>query len=121
MEIRAARRSDVIALCGDTYPQSMRAIVVEHQGEPVGIAGVLNSSPAQCFSTMQDVVRASPKTILKVAKALAGILNQSRGPVYAIADQSEPTAPRFLSHIGFKYLTTTYQGEVDQWVKPSQL
>ena len=120
MEIRPARRSDVVALCGDTYRQSMKAIVVEHKGKPVGIAGVLRTSPAQCFSAMDDILRTSPKTILKVAKALSELLDESQRPVFAIASEDETTAARFLTHIGFKYLTTTSQGEVYQWHKQSQ-
>lgn len=120
MEIRAARKTDVIALCGDTYRNSMRAITVEHEGRAVAIAGVMYSQPAQCFSVMTDVVRSSPKTIIKVSRALTEILNQSRVPVYAMANKDEPTAERFLSHIGFTHLTTTFQGEVYLWPIQSQ-
>lgn len=101
MEIRAARRSDVIAICGDAYAQSLRAIVVEHEGKPVGIAGVLHTSPHQCFSEMSDEMRQSPKTIVKVARAMREILNSYDTKVYAIASIGEKNSSRFLEFVGF--------------------
>lgn len=115
MVIRPATKADVEALCGQRYPNAIRALTVEHDGEPVAIAGVLHSTPMQCFSTMKDVVRQSPKTIVKCAKQLRNILNCYECRILAIAEDREPTAKRFLEFVGFEYLDTTSQGEIYQW------
>lgn len=95
----------------------MRALVIEDDGKPVAIVGVLHTEPMQCFSVMTDPVRRSPKTIVKVALRLRQMLDSYTGTVYALADKNEPNAPRFLKFIGFEYFNTTVQGEIYRWRK----
>lgn len=115
MEIRPTRRDDVIALCGDSYNQSLRGLTIEHEGEPIGLAGILHTNPLQCFSEMTDTLRKSPRTIVKCAIKLRDILDSYSVDIYAIANEDEPTAPRFLEYVGFKYVSSTVQGELYKW------
>ena len=121
MVIRPATRSDVIDLCGDSYPEGMRALVVESDGVPIGIAGILHTMPRQCFSVMKDEIRSSPRVILRVAKQLRPMMDSYDTPIYAIASEDEPTSTRFLEYVGFEYHDTTVQGEVYQWRRQQQL
>ena len=121
MVIRPATRTDVIKLCGDSYPEGMRALVVESDGDPVGIAGILHTMPRQCFSVMDDAIRSSPRAIVRCAKQLRPILDSYNTPIYAIASEDEPTAVHFLEYVGFEYHDTTVQGEVYQWRRQQQL
>ena len=115
LKIRAAKRSDVLELCGQSYPESLKAIVVEEDEKPVAIAGVLHTEPPQCFSVMLDDARKSPKTIVRVGQQMRQLLDSYSVTVYAIADLRENDAPRFLRFMGFTYFKTTSQGELYRW------
>lgn len=119
MVIRGANKADVIHLCGSQHTQSMRALVVEHDGEPVAIAGVLHTEPMQCFSVMTDVVRQSPKTIVKTAIRLRDILNSYHYPIFAVANMNEKDSDRFLTFVGFNHFESTITHEVYQWPQQS--
>ena len=112
MEIRAAKKSDVIDIYGKNFEQSMRAVVVEHDGVVMGIAGIIHSSPMQCISIIRDIrLRKSPKTIVKVAKRLRTMLDSYDVEIYAVANKDELDAPKFLEFVGFEH----FDKEVYKW------
>lgn len=119
MVIRGTTRNDINVLCGSQYKQSLRALTVDDDGQPVAIVGVLHTDPLQCFSEMTPAVRKSPKTIVKTALLLRRILDSYSSTVYAIADVNENDAPRFLKMIGFEYECTNNQGEIYRWPQQS--
>jgi len=121
MVIRPVKRTDILALCGQSYAQSLRGLAIEHDGETVGLAGVLHTNPLQCFSEMTDRLRDSPRTIVKTAIQLRDILDSYAADIYAIASEEEPTASRFLEYVGFKYINSTHQGELYQWQRRSPI
>lgn len=96
-----AQKSDIISFFGSPFPQSTRAIVVELDGELLGIAGVLHSTPKQAFSSITDDMRKYPKSIVKAGRKLREILNLYEDDVFAVASDTEKNSKSFLEHVGF--------------------
>ena len=115
MVIREANKYDVEYFFNGRSEKTIRALVIENEGNPVAIAGVFHSFPLQCFSVLTDSARKSPKTIVKCAKKLRNILNSYSGDILAIADKNEPSSARFLKYVGFIYRETNSQGEIYEW------
>ena len=85
---------------GAPYSLSFRGIAAEKEGEVIGIAGVMYSTPAQCFSTINEELKNHKRAFVKAVRALREILNDS-AEVYATPSKTEPTANNFLKHVGF--------------------
>tara|TARA_R110000851_G_scaffold9579_1_gene35532 strand:- start:3094 stop:3450 length:357 start_codon:yes stop_codon:yes gene_type:complete len=115
MITRPATRDDILEMTGQTFPESIRAISAVDDGKLLGIAGVRDSSPRMCFANIHPELKHSPKTIVRMARWVVNVMNNMSTPVYAVADEDEPTAFRFLEHTGFKWISSTDQGEVFQW------
>lgn len=115
MIIRPATRSDVIEMCGGTFPDNIWAMAVDDEGDLLAIAGVRYSNPRMCFGNIKPEIKKSPRTLVKLARMVTAVVAESDVPVYAIADKDEPTAPRFLEHVGFEYMMTSSDGEIYQW------
>lgn len=113
--LRPATKDDLDKLCGDSVSGTVRAIACERNGELLGVAGVMHTSPMQCFLNMTPEMKESPRTIVKAVRMVRKLLDGYIGPVYAIASCEEVTARGFLKHIGFEYVATTFQGDVYQW------
>ena len=103
MIIRAATKADIIAYRGKVYPESFKGIVVDFDGEIVGIGGVINTSPLQAFSNITDKLRKSPKTSVKAARLFRKLLNSYSYDIYAYASEQEVNAIGYLKYIGFEY------------------
>ena len=105
LRARAATRDDIKAF----YPEittSFKAWACEMDGEVQGIIGVALGRPFACmFSTFKDPLRPYLKsmTILKLIKKAQAAVKESRVPVRAIAEKTEPTAPGILERLGFEY------------------
>ena len=72
----------------------------------MGIIGVALGRPFACmFSTFKEPLRPYLKsmTIMKLIKKAQGAVKESRVPVRAIAERTEPTAPQILERLGFEY------------------
>ena len=117
--IRAATRQDVIDMIGQTFPEAMRAFVLEDQGELLAIGGVRHTSPLMVFSDIKPGIKRSPRAIVDLAHRITGILGSYSSPIFAIADTDEPTSENFLSYLGFEHSYTSPQGEVFQWPQQS--
>ena len=115
MIIRPSTREDVIEMCGGTFPDNIWGITAEEDGEVVGIAGIHYTNPRMCFSNIKQSLKKSPRTIVRMAHAVREVMGKSEVPVYAIADKNEPTAPKFLEHVGFEHLMTSSDGEIYRW------
>lgn len=96
------------------YPgmtSSFRAWVCEMDGEPQGIIGVALLRPIACFfSSFREVLRPYLKhpAVLRLIKNAQAAVRAIRAPVWAIAQDDEPTAPAVLERLGFRHL-----GELD--------
>lgn len=115
MKTRPTTRNDILEMTGQSFPETIRAISAVDGRKLMGIAGVRNSDPKMVFANIHPELKQSPKTIIKMARWVTNIIEQSTVPVYAIADEEEPTAFRFLEHVGFQWLMSTEKGEVFQW------
>jgi hypothetical protein len=102
MKHRPATREDLQRWFGHV-PASMRALVMEHEGEVVGVAGVaLMADHLQAFAAESDKVRSHKMAKGRMAMDFAKLLASVNGPVFALCSQTEPTAPGLLAHLGFR-------------------
>lgn len=102
MKHRAATREDLQQWFGNV-PASMRALVLEHDGEVVVIAGVaVMADHLQAFSVQNEKAKglrmAKGRMAVEFKRLLAGV----SAPVFALCSESEPTAPGLLAHLGFR-------------------
>lgn len=115
VQLRALKRSDILALYGRSFSESIRGIAAEKEGRVLGIGGVINTAPLQAFSRITDELRKYPKMMVKMGRSLANIMNDYEQPIFAVADAEEKNAGGFLAHIGFEYVESTNVGEVYKW------
>lgn len=103
MNVRYSTREDLIAWFGNV-PATMRAIVVEHDGRLVGIAGLMRGADhLQAFSAMKDELRPHKRILVKVARMLQQMIAEAQAPVLAVCSEKEPTAPGLLASLGFRH------------------
>lgn len=74
---------------------------------------------ASLFSTFDEALRPFLKTmpVMRATKKAALAMAETRLPVLAIAEPSEPTAPGLLKRMGFEYYDTSEDGEVYRWAR----
>jgi hypothetical protein len=120
LEGRPARAADVAQF----YPDitcSFRAWVAELDGEPKGIIGVALLSPIACmFSAFAPELRPHLKrpAVLRLIKKAEGAVKASPVPVWAVAQEDEPTAPGVLERLGFIHLGEMDGDTIYEW-RPS--
>ena len=94
----------------------MRGLTVVKGGVPIGVAGVLHTSPPQAFSVMSDELREHPKTIVRFIRGFEEFLAKHYSSVVAIASSKENNAPACLVRAGFNFLEYNRDGEeIYQW------
>lgn len=106
MEIRPMVQRDLVEQYGHGFPFTVRGITVEHDGRAIGVAGIMFSKPPQCFSKLDDEVKEHPRSIVTAMRVLRKMLDSQSVPVYATPDEDEPTANKFLKHVGFEETNT---------------
>ena len=114
MQIRPMIQSDLVAQYGFGFPYSVRGFAAEHDGEVVGVAGIMYSKPPQCFSKLDDIVKNFPRSVVVAMRVIRELLDRQTVPVYATPDKDEPTANKFLKHVGFRETEMT---GVWKWVQ----
>jgi len=106
----------------ETFGKSMRGLTVVKGSVPIGVAGVLHTSPPQAFSVMSDELRKHPKIILQFIRGFEEFLAKHYSNVVAIASSKENNAPACLMRAGFKYFGHDIDGEeVYRWRKQSHM
>lgn len=102
--IRPATQDDLAAFPHMKNAVSIRALVAELDGKPVGIGGLIyrRNGNVEAFSEMKDEMRAFPKTIVKAARQLT-VLFADTGAV-ALANPKEKHSRKLLEHLGFEPL-----------------
>lgn len=108
----------MIGYLEEQYPQAMRALVAEKDGEIVGIVGVLHGAPLQAFSQIGPEIRHSPRSLGRGVRMFRDILNSYDGTIYAIASPDEENPGRFLEWVGFEPVDD-YEG-LYQWKQQPQ-
>lgn len=98
--IRNATREDFIAFCGEPPSHTVRAVVAEKDGKPIGIGGVLLiDGNAVIFSDIKEEMKRYKWTFFKVAKRIIEMAKTFDMPIGA--DAGEPTSPALLTRLGF--------------------
>ena len=118
LTIKPMGRTDLQALNIPTFGMTVRAMVAELEGSPVAIAGVIHTDPYYAFANLTEVMRSHPKEIVRVIQGFSDWLSENYEVVYAVADVNEANAPSVLQRAGFKYYSTTVEGEVYKWHRP---
>lgn len=100
--IRYAKRED-IASWYKKVPGTMKAIVLEVDGEVIGLGGVMRrNNQLMAFMEMKDGAQSHPVSLVRAAgKAIREIIVHYKVPVYAAVDDEWKSAPRFLAYCGF--------------------
>ena len=114
---RGATLNDVRAFYPD-MTASFRAWIVELDGEVQGIIGIALVRPMPCiFSVFKEALRPFLRSlpIMRLVKKLQAIVEASKGPVLAIAEPKEVTAPSLLMKLGFRYYDTIDGDEIYAW------
>lgn len=106
MQIRPMLSEDLIASYGFGFPHAVRGFTAEHEGEVIGVAGIMFSRPPQAFSKLNKKIH--PKDIVRAMRLMRQLLNKQSVPIYAMPDEDEPTANGFLRHVGFTEIDGVY-------------
>lgn len=113
--IRPVRRIDLAPWYPDGLPGTIRGLAFDVDGECACIGGLVWTDPMQCFSHTTEAGKRYPKLIYKIALRLKEWMRDCHAPVYAVADQKEPTAPRLLARLGFEEHHDSAIGQVYVW------
>jgi hypothetical protein len=100
----------VLALFGGNR-DTMRALVCELDGRPVGIIGVVREGPiGKFFADYKPELQPYLKsiTIMRAVKDSLRFCDMYQGPVIAIAEHGEGC--RILNRLGFDHLEGAYYG-----------
>ncbi|HFI5583233.1 TPA: hypothetical protein ACGQTX_004233 [Raoultella ornithinolytica] len=100
--IRYATRDDISSWY-EKVPGTMRAIVLEVDGEVQAFGGVMRREHRLvAFMEMKDDAPKYPVSMIRAAcKAIKEIISTYSQPVYAVVDEEWKSAPRFLEYCGF--------------------
>ncbi len=101
--IRPATREDVNHLEADTFGKTMKAYVIDLDGEAIAIAGVLHTSLNQAFSKLTEEAEKRPVMIMKLAKKTVELFKTYPTPIYAVASNHYETSDDLLVHLGFEF------------------
>lgn len=103
VEFRRATSEDVFEFFGGYPPARMRGFVGVLDGKVVAVGGVYyHAGSLVAFSDLKPEIRKHKKALAKGCRMLVKFFEELNVPVYALASQSEPTAPYLLAKLGFK-------------------
>lgn len=110
---RPATEEDICRWYGHSIG-TMRAIIVEVDGEPIVIGGVIHQQHCYvAFMDMKEIAKKYPVLLIKSSlKAIREIFHRYKQPIYAVQDTTLPTSARYLSYLGF----VPAKGSEDIWV-----
>ncbi len=69
-----------------------------------------HGQPPVMFSDIREGEPRNPSLIARAARTM--LERYADGPIHAVADPNEPTAPKFLTYLGFEYVGASRYGEV---------
>jgi hypothetical protein len=103
MRHRYATQDDVAQWFEGRVPSTMRALVIEDGGEVIAIAGLAPAGAfTQAFSDVKPAARRHPIALGRMVDAFRQMMDSVAGPVMALCNADEPTAPGLLRHLGFE-------------------
>lgn len=116
--VRHATAADVDAFYGSRPYQTVRALVADLDGKPVGLIGLARENGcSKIFSEYGPELKGRLKcmAILRAIKTVLEWAKESSLPVIAVAQPEEPDSPRVLKRLGFEWYGTGPFGEVYLW------
>lgn len=102
--IRPATRDDVKSFAPDKLAPTVRAMVMDLDGEIVGIAGIaLLNSRWRAFCDMHEAARPYKFRIARAAaRFFADLRREGIRYIYAECDEEEPRSLQWLTSLGFE-------------------
>lgn len=103
--VRLADENDIKDWYGKV-PATMRAIILEINGDPMMICGVIHGvDHYMAFMDMKTGAQKYPIAIMKATRAaIMDVFQHYKQPIFAIVDDELDSAPRYLERIGFSPL-----------------
>lgn len=101
---RFATAADIDAYYGERPQQTVRAVAITLNDEVAAIIGIARHfNHARFFSEFRPQLRPHLRTfpVMRALKTAQAMIHESRLPVYAIAEETEPDATRILMRLGF--------------------
>jgi hypothetical protein len=104
MNLRPLTNDDLKAWWPDVAVAcSVRGFVAEHEGEIKGLAGLMYMPTALVgFAEMGPDGQQHPLTIMRMVRAMQGLMKTVSAPIFAVADEKYPNSEAFLEHVGFE-------------------
>lgn len=118
MTFQLATASDVLRFYGERPPQTLRAIIIVQDGEPVGIIGLASENGfGKMFSEYKPFLKGKLRCmmILRAIKLAMSFAERCPMPVVAIAQPDEPHSPQLLERLGFEFYQPSDEGDVYLW------
>lgn len=111
--LRRMRAADMVKQSKFTLPRFFGVVVVSDDGREIGSGSVVWGIKGRPYLSLEitDELRQKPVFMVKAAKQLIEQAIEEAGEVFTIEDKDEPTAPRFLSFLGFVPTGENVQGE----------
>ncbi len=99
---RPATAADAAAYYGRSPGLTFRGYVAVKGDEVLGICGVNYTHGMRvAFSEFKEALRSDRRALAKGVRMTMRIVNQIKGPVYAVADDEEPTSTKLLAKLGW--------------------
>ena len=101
---RFATAVDIDAYYGSRPEQTIRALVVTLNDQVAGVVGIArHADHARFFGEFRPELRKHLKSLpaMRAIKRAQAFIEESVLPVFAIAEETEPDAIRFLTRLGF--------------------
>jgi hypothetical protein len=115
---RAATAADLAAFYGAPIPHTVQAMVVEADGTPLAIIGLVRShGQLTLFSDYRPEFRPYMRKIatMRALKRVTGWMQERARVVFAISDRNEPESPALLERLGFEHIDSGPTGDIYQW------
>jgi hypothetical protein len=99
---RPATAEDAERYYGRRPPLSFKGFVAVRGNEVLGIAGIsYDNGMRVAFSEFKEALRSDRRALAKGVKMTMKLVNEIKGPVYAVADDEEPTSTKLLAKLGW--------------------
>ena len=101
--IEPATPETVEAFYGEPVGYSFKGIVAVEDENVIGIGGIYRLNGKRiAFTDMKPEMRKHKKIMVKSCRLLMDMIRKEHRPVYAVANQDEPTAQDLLARLGFE-------------------
>ncbi len=91
------------AFYGRPVDYSFKGIVAVEDEKVIGIGGIYRLNGHRvAFTDMKPEMRRHKREMVKSCRLLMNMIRDEKAPVYAVANQDEPTAADLLTRLGFE-------------------